>query len=232
MSRSVSFLFPLALSVCLCSTQTAQADLVAYSNFNTLVENTNNGVTYVPDTGDGMLTLVGFTSDGISSKAGSTINAILPDLAGQNLTLMGEDNNGAMLIYAVDLTVFADPILTFADRRTGSGFNSIQVSYSTDGTTFVDFGSAYDPTTGNYGLRTIDLSSANVLDGAATAFVKFTLGGASSPGGQYRLDNVQINANSTTAIPEPSRMAVSGAMVALIIGFGLRRKHIAKIVAE
>lgn len=232
MSRSVSFLIPMAVFVVLCSTQTAQADLVGCWNFNTLVPNTNNGTTYAPDIGDGMLTLVGFTADGISSKAGSTINTISPDLAGQNLTLTGKANNGAMLIYALDLSGAVDPILTFADRRTGSGFNSIQVSYSTDGTNYFDFGSAYTPTT-NYELRTIDLSSVNVLDGAATAFVKFTLDGASNRGGQYRLDNVQFNSTSSaTSAPEPSLMAAGGAIVAAIIGMGVRRKRIAKIVTE
>ncbi len=208
----------------LCRAESAQADLVAYWNFNGLSNNTNNGTTYAPDQGAGLITLVGWTDGGISSKSGSLINAIGADPAGQALDLSGEANVSAMRVYSFNMAGLVDPILTFADRRGGQGFTDIQVSWSTDGVMYTDFGTPFEPSTGNYALRTLDFSSVDALDGSATAFIKFTFDGATNQSAFYRLDNAQINAG-TAAIPEPSGVIASGAIVALLLGFGLRQRN-------
>lgn len=219
-----SFALGFVIAVCLAGSPSAQADLIAYWNFNALQQNNNDATTYSPDLGAGSITLVGFNAAGIDADEGGTLNAIPPDPAGMSLELSRDENNGGMMILALDLSQTIDPILTFEDRRNGSGFDSIQASWSTDGTTFTDFGAAFEPATGNYQLRTIDFSSINALDGSATAFIKFTYNGANSPGGDYRIDNIQVNA---TSIPEPSVLAAYGAAAALLIGFGLRRRRAA-----
>jgi len=134
----------------------------------------------------------------------------------------------------VNLTGYADPILTFATQRTGTGFNSNQVAYSTDNTTFTNFLSPYNAPT-SFALQTFDFSSINVLDGAATAYFRITLNGATSGAGNNRFDNIQINAtvNSTTAVPEPSTVPAL-----LLLGLGIsgraafavrRRREVAKL---
>ncbi len=221
--------FFVALLGGLLPTQSVRADLIAYWNFNGLVNNTNNGTSYLPDIGAGLIELDGWTSDGISAKMGSSINAIVPDLPGQGLGLERDDNNGASLVFSFDMSGFIDPILTFAERRNDFGFDSIQASWSTDGVTFVDFGAPFSPPTGSYGSRALDFSGVNALDGESTAFIRFTFDGATEGFGKIRLDNPQINAIAASSIPEPSFVMVQGAAVALLLAFGLRRTRFAKV---
>ena len=206
-------------------TQFVRADLIAYWSFNSLAQNTNSTTTFAPDLGAGAIRLFGCTSGGTSTPSGSTLNAIPPDIAGQNLVLVKGDNNGAELVCSFAMAGFVNPVLTFADRRTGTGFDSIRVSYSTDGATFTDVAAPYQPTTGEFELRTIDLSNIEALDGAATAYVKFTFEGANSPSGQYRIDNVQINAIDTSPMSKPFTVIASGIVIALLFGYGSRRRH-------
>lgn len=214
----------------------AQADLIAYWNFNDLstvggVPNNANQTSYLPVSGTGSLDLVGWSSrggstapHGISNFLGSAINAINPDPAGSSLALQasnastGTPNNGATLVIQVNLALFIDPILTFASQRSATGFNSNQVAWSIDGTNYTDFGAAFDPTT-SFALRTFDFSSISALDRATTAYFRVTFNDASNNSGNNRLDNFQLNA---TSVPEPSTICLFGAIC--ISGLLLRRR--------
>jgi hypothetical protein len=211
------------LGVGLFPSSQASADLIAYWNFNALVNNTNNGNIYGADTGSGVIFLDGWDSEGPNAKAGTTINALGGDPAGQALGLESDANNGASMVFFFNMAGLIDPILTFAERRNEFGFDSIQASWSTDGVTFTDFGSPFVSPTGVFGLRVLDFSSINALDGALNAFIKLTFDGATERFGKNRIDNPQINAS--TAIPEPSYMAATGAVLALVFVIGLRRRN-------
>src|SRR5262249_21213733 len=98
----------------------------------------------------------------------------------------------------------------------GTGFNSDQLSYSTDGTAFTNFGSAYTPA-GSFALQSFDLSTITQLDNQATAFLKITFGGATGTSGNNRLDNVQINGTLIpTAVPLPNAAWGGGVLLGLI----------------
>ncbi len=198
------------------------AALIAYWNFNTLsttggLPSNANVTSYVPSTGTGSLTLTGWSSragtsapHGISNFAGSATNAIAPDLAVQSLALQasnassGTPNNGAVAMFQFDLTGYADPVFSFATQGTATGFNSNQVAYSTDGTNFTNFGTAYVPVASFLapaGLQSFDFSSVDVLDQSATVYVRITFTGSTGSSGNNRLDNIQLNA---TVVPEAS----------------------------
>jgi hypothetical protein len=210
------------IGVGLFPTSRASADLIAYWDFNALVNNTNNGVFYASDSGAGLVLLDGWNSEGISAKMGTTINALGADPAGQALGLESEDNNGASLLFYFNMAGLADPVLSFAERRNEFAFDSIQASWSTDGVTFTDFGAPFMSPTGVFGLKVLDFSGINALDGSLNAFIKLTFDGATERFGKWRIDNPQINA---VAIPEPSFMAAGGAMMALIVLLGVRRRN-------
>ena len=214
-----------AIFVGLCPTPLVRADLIAYWNFNALVNNTNNGITYAPDAGAGLIVLDGWNTEGINAKMGSGINAIVPDPPGEALGLQGVANNGASLIFSFNMAGFVDPILTFAERRNAFAFDSVQASWSDDGVTYTDFGLPFSAPTGTFGLRALDFSGINALDGTLTAFIKLTFDGATERFGKMRLDNPAINAVSATSIPEPSFVVASSAAFALLIGFGLRQRN-------
>lgn len=184
----------------------ADATLVAYWNFNGLTASTNNGTSYSPTSGTAGLVLEGWTttgSSGITSFGGTTVNALNSDPSGQSLSLQGgtssgTPNNGATLTISFSMVSLTDPVLSFATQGTGTGFGSNQISYSTNGTDFTNFGSAYTPAS-SYAAQVFDFSSIDALDGATTAYIRITFSGASGSSGNNRIDNIQIN-----AVPEPA----------------------------
>lgn len=223
----------LFVAACSASANVSHAGLVAYWNFNGLSTTggvpSNAGVTsYAANTGSGSLTLNGWNSrggatapHGISNFAGSLINSISPDAAGQSLALQGGttaiNNNGASMTISVSFTNLANPILSFATQRSNTGFTSNQVAYSTDNLNFTNFGATYNPGT-SFGLQTFDFSAIDSLDNAANIYLRITMSGATNVSGNSRFDNIQL-----TAVPEPTSMALFG----LVAGAGVvgRRIH-------
>jgi hypothetical protein len=221
----------LCLAVFAIQTENSAAAVVAYWNFNGLTTSTNNGTSYSTTSGAGSMTVGVAASDqagnnrGINSFAGTTTNNLNSDVAGQALTIQGGasesttpvQNNGATIIIQVDLTSLSNPILSFAAQRSNTGFNSNQVAYSVDGTSYTDFGSPFNPGT-SFGstVYSFDFSSVNALDGDSSVYFKITLNGATSNSGNMRIDNVQIN-----AIPEPGA-ALLGSLGMLCL---LRRRR-------
>jgi endonuclease I len=180
----------------------AFGDTVAYWNFNSLTNGTNNGASYVANTGSGTLSLTGWnttSTTGITAFAGTTTNALNSDPAGLALALQGGttavNNNGASMVISFSMSGKINPILTFATQRTNTGFNSNQLAYSTDNTSYTNFGATYNPPS-VFGttVQSFDLSSIDALDGAATVYLKITLSGASSTGGNNRIDNILVSA--------------------------------------
>jgi hypothetical protein len=209
------------MGVGLFPTAPASADLIAYWNFNALANNTNNGIFYAPNAGSGLIVLDGWNVEGPSAKAGTTLNALGGDPAGQALGLESEANNGASMVFFFNMAGLVDPVLSFAERRNDFAFDSVQASWSTDGVTFTDFGSPFVAPTGAFGLRVLDFSSINALDGSLNAFIKLTFDGATERFGKMRIDNPQINA---VAIPEPSS-ALMLATVGLVVVSGATWKR-------
>lgn len=196
----------------------AQADLVASWNFNNIPAITIAGtpaalgITSIAATdGTGTVSLTGFAGN-IDDFGGSTVNLYGSDIAGVSLSLIAGGvspnfpGNGGYITFNVSLTGFENPIITFATQRTSTGFNSVQFAWSTDGTNYTDFGAAYVPAS-SYALQTIDLTTINALDGAASATFRLTFSGATSVSGNNRIDNLQVNA---TAVPTPSAAALMG----------------------
>ena len=172
--------------------------------------------------------MVGFTSVssganplGINNFSGSTVNAVGVDPAGEALAVeVGTNtslatalpNNGASLVLQFNLSTLANPALTFATRRTATGFSSNQVAYSTDGVNYTNFGTPYNPvTTTAFATQTFDFSAIDVLDNSATDYIRITFGGGTNNSGNNRLDNIQIN-----TVPEASPALMGLALCGLI----------------
>lgn len=202
----------------LASVPHASGALVAYWNFNDLTTTAGlpsnvNQTSYTPTSGTATLSLTGWTSRGgttspwgITNFAGSAVNALNADLPLQSLAVeasnatTGTPNNGAALVLQFDMTGLENPILTFASRNTGTGFNNNQVAWSTDGTNYTNF-NTYALTT-TFALQTFDFTATDALDNTSTAFIRINFLGATGNSGNNRLDNIQINA--AAAVPEPS----------------------------
>lgn len=204
----------------------AQAVVLGYWNFNNLNSTTDGTTTYAATSGvdtNATLTLGGITS-GITNFGGTTLNALNSDPAGQALAIQGGagtpiPNNGSTLTFLINMTGYNNPILSFATRNTSSGFTNNQASYSTNGIDFTAFGSPLTGFSTTFATRTIDFSSVNALDNAASAYLRITLSGATDANGNQRFDNIQVNAEP---VPEP--ITILGGLTALGMGGAIKRK--------
>jgi hypothetical protein len=221
----------------------AQADIVAYWNFNgpgSAVNTFNTGQLGTIDTavttGTGSISLTGLTQNtnttaaangNVGSFGGSTTNAVGADVAGFALSITGGiagagvvNANGGAVVFAVPTTGFAsDLVLTYVTRGTGTGFNSQAWDYSTDGgmtwTAATTFSGAL---TSTFVLRTVTFPTTGAIYGNANFLARLTVTGASNASGNNRIDNVRFDA---TVIPTPGAAALMGVG---LIAAGRRRR--------
>lgn len=198
----------------------AQATLITGWNFNSLsIASAGTpaalGITSINSSAGVAAGTVSLNTWGgtIDDFGGSTVNQMGADPAGASLSLIGGGpaagpypGNGTSITFTTNLTGYENPIITFATRGTDTGFNSVQLSWSTDGTTFTSFGLPYNGRPTTYFLQTFDLSSVNALDNVSSVTFRLTFSGATSNSGNNRIDNLQINAT----VPTPGAAALMG----------------------
>ncbi|MFN3530725.1 MAG: T9SS type A sorting domain-containing protein [Bacteroidia bacterium] len=157
------------------------------------------------DSGVGNIMLTNFLTDTnlngaytfVPSFAGTTINALGVDLAGGSLSIQAGTNlgnNGANLDMQISMTGREELILSYATRRTSSGFSSQAYSYSTDGINFVPFGVDNNINTSTFESKSVNFSSAMALADAPNVTIRITIDGATTSTGNVRFDNIQLNA--------------------------------------
>ena len=120
-------------------------------------------------------------------------------IAGNSYSPKNSSANGKTMVLKFSMTGYENPILTFATRGTSTGFGTHQWAWSTDNSTYTDFGTNTAQTTSTWVTRTLDMTSIDGLDGATTVYLRITFDGASSTSGNNRLDNIVINATSTVS---------------------------------
>jgi len=127
--------------------------------------------------------------------------------------------NGKGMVFKFSMAGFSGFSISYATSRPDNGgFNSQVLEYSTDGTTWLSLGT-FSPAVTPLGAWSpvVSFSTAG-LDGAANAFVRLKVNGATTAAGDNRFDNFIISAN---AIPAPGAIALLGA-AGLV---GLRRRR-------
>ena len=88
------------------------------------------------------------------------------------------------------MTGLENPVFTLAIQRSPTGFTTNQIAYSTDGSTFTDFGTTYTPAA-SFALLTWDLSAINALDSATSETTTGLLGALALLGILRRRRNFQ-----------------------------------------
>jgi MYXO-CTERM domain-containing protein len=212
---------------------TANADLLAYWNFNASTPAAAPGTLGVltstaVNAGAGTLSIGGglvwntkfnTTPDGHAGTfAGNTLNSLFGDVSGGALSVVGSignvssnsvSANGGWVQFAISTTGYTNLVMSFAGRGTSTGFGSINSAFntvqtSTDGVSFANF-TTYESRQTSFQTYTFNFGAG--LNNQSTVYVRLLLDGATSGNGNNRIDNVQFNA---TAIPAPGALALVG----------------------
>lgn len=211
----------------------ANADLLAYWNFNTSTPAVAPGslgvlTSTAVSAGSGTLSFGGglvvntksnATPDGhVGTFAGNALNSLFGDTSGGALSVVGSIGNvntnsvtanGGWIQFAISTASYKDLVLTFAGRGTSTGFGSATsavntVQTSTDGVNFSNF-ATYESRQTSFQLYTFNFGTN--LNNQGTVYIRLLLDGATSGNGNNRIDNVQFNA---TLIPTPGALALIG----------------------
>jgi len=205
----------LAVFLSLVLAHCANGDTIALWNFNDAIQETTGGMQeFLVDRGNGFMNC-DFLTNNIGNAAGSTLNGEMDDPAGLALHLSGNSNNRNSLTWMVDTTGFSSIDISFATRRTSTGFNNNQFQYSIDdGISWMDFGSPYRPDT-VFGRQVFDLSGIQELENNSGAGFRIVFDGATSYSGNNRIDNLAVSGVPSgpppaTTVPEPSTVIMLG----------------------
>ncbi len=213
-TRSRAHIVGVALvSTSLWSASHAQADVVAFWSLNTL--NPLGAPNIMADVGKGTIDVSGFGLDA-QVYQGTTLNAESGFTAGTALGLAGMSANGSHLDVAIDTVGFMDLSMTFASRRSATGFASVTVQYWR-GDLWADV-ETFSPNALNWEVRMIDLTSLDALEGGV-ALLRFTFDGATGSTGSARIDNLSVTGS---VVPAPAALSLFACCVAR----GTRRRRI------
>jgi hypothetical protein len=146
-----------------------------------------------------------FAGDVANARPGiSAVNAFCP---------RDSANNGNGFALHLPTTGYRDVQLTYWMKRTSTGFDSLIIEYSTNGTTFTPHASSpkYPVTSSSLGvIDTLDFSAITAADNNPNFKIRFTLYGATSASGNNRYDNIVLEGTQIpTTCNDPSGMTVS-----------------------
>lgn len=215
-------------------TSAVQADVVTRWNFNGTSATTVPGgnLSPTPSEGAGTASLVGGVTaapsfgSGISNGGSTDPVVTAPSNYGWQTTTYTTSvaNSGtAGVQFAVSTLGYSDIIVSWDQRHSNTSSRFVQFQYSTDGTNFTAFGSAFAGNAGDtwFNNRTIDLTGVSGVDNnpnfafrivavvdpasAPSAYISSS-GGAFASTGTYRYDMVTVQG----VVPTPGAMALIG----------------------
>jgi hypothetical protein len=141
------------------------------------------------------LNATGTGSDGNGLDPATSTTSSLALLSGGT----GTPSNGKSVTLKFSMAAFSGLNLSYATRTSGTttGFNLHAWDYGTDGSSWtpMSFTSSFSIST-SFAVKS--LTATNALDGAAEAYLRLTLTGATSTTSNNRLDNVQVFSNPVT----------------------------------
>ncbi len=132
-----------------------------------------------------------FTGTDVNASNGLATGATSPG----DLALVSDTANGQSLVFSFTMTGRANLAVSYAARRSATGFNSQVWEFSTNGVDWQPL-QTVDSITDSYAMVALETTTA--LDNAANAYLRLTVSGASTSGGNNRLDNIQFVAGNYT----------------------------------
>ena len=163
--------------------------------------NIGSGTLYLNGTNGSSSWVTATSGNQLTSFAGSAFNAAsgfsTVTSGAACLALANTTANGKSMVFVLNMSGQSNLVVSYATQRTASGFTSQVWDYSTDGTNWTGAQTVSTILT-SYSVQT--LSTITGLNNAAMAYIRVTFTGASSAGGNNRLDNIQFNASASAPI--------------------------------
>lgn len=153
---------------------------------------------------------IAYTFSEAWSFTGTTINGVTGEVNGGSFCPRGgvdNVNNGAYFTITAPTTSMDNIVMTYATRRTTTGFNSHEVKYTIDGSTWltketlslVGFENNWVPGQ----MFTVDFTGVTGVANNPNFAIRMVLTGATSATGNNRFDNIQITGSSQSATAVP-----------------------------
>jgi uncharacterized repeat protein (TIGR02543 family) len=163
------------------------------------------------------------TLGGIASGAGAfTANAT----AGNAISMTNSSGTNAKYFQfqlgGTALSTYTSFKIYCQGQRSASGATTLTLAYSTNGTTYTNFGTTGSPGNGSYSEINFNLSSITAINSQTAVYFRVLASGASGTG-TLRLDNFQIQATAvlpatpTTTSITPNSATVGGSGFALTV---------------
>ncbi len=185
-------------------------------------------VNYDFNTGTSYATLSPTVTSGVTSTASSTeafatfggtasgANAFASNATAGNAIAMN-NSNGTNTKYfqfqlgGASLSTYSSYKVYAQGQRSSSGAQTATLAYSTDGTTFTNFGTTQSIGTSFSELQ-FDVSAVSAINSQSAVYFRILASGATGTG-TFRIDNFQVQANSVAGLTPPTLTAAVGATV-------------------
>ncbi|MFN0187528.1 MAG: SprB repeat-containing protein, partial [Bacteroidia bacterium] len=154
--------------------------------------NSSNWVSGGANTELNAFTGTGTVNVGSGFSTVTTSPACLALVGGSGCTTCS--SNGKYAVFSFSMTGYINLVVSYASQRTATGYSSQIWEYSTNGTTWTPLQTVTTVPIGSFGLVT--LPTVTGLNGASTAFLRFSGIGATAAAGNNRLDNIQLSATA------------------------------------
>ncbi len=162
--------------------------------------NFGSGTIYFNGTNNSSNWFVGASNSELSAFTGTAINAgagfSTTTTSPACLAILGgaaSVANGKFGVFSFSMTGYINLVVSYASQRTTTGFNTHIWEYSTNGTTWSPL-STVATIPAAFGVITLPTTTG--LDGANTAYLRFSATGATAFSGNNRLDNIQLSATA------------------------------------
>ena len=191
---------PMAPSV---ATTIVNYDFNSGTTFATLAPSLASGVTSTASSTEAFATVGGAASGANAFTSNATAgNAItMANSSGTNTRYYQFQLGGASLSSYTGYKVYAQ------GQRSATGATTATLAYSTDGTTFTNFGTTQSPGNGSFAELQYDVSAITAINSQSNVYFRILVSGASATG-TFRMDNFQVQA-TLVAGGTPTKLAIS-----------------------
>ena len=183
-------------------------NIIHYWSFNSGASSAADSAWFVPASPDTTLTApdtgkithnVAHTED----YGGTNLSAPSGISSGAAFVLRNNANNGKVVTFHVPSKNKKVKEFSFDAKRTSSGFDTLEIAYSTNGTTFKSHTVSELYPTSSWVTYKVALDTITGADSNSNLKIRITIKGASSTSGNTRLDNVALMQKSSTPPPPP-----------------------------